>query len=150
MCRSRLWPGCVGSRSFPSGCCSLVTDLHSAGAAVDFTALCPGGRLVDAPLPTWTHRPMMLDLDGVGIAPREGSAVSGHPLLGSHLRLPEEPERHVWHGDVGTDALPWLNDHRVNDVAVLPGAAYCEMALAAAQEVLARPVGCVTSPSSRC
>ena len=128
-------------QELPFGLLQLVTDLHSAGAAVDFTALCPGGRLVDAPLPTWTHRPMMLDLDGVGIAPREGSAVSGHPLLGSHLRLPEEPERHVWHGDVGTDALPWLNDHRVNDVAVLPGAAYCEMALAAAQEVLGEACG---------
>src|SRR5262249_58912901 len=57
-------------------------------------------------------------------------------LLGSHVRLPEEPERHVWQGEVGTDALPWLADHQIHSAAALPGAAYCEMALAAARTVL--------------
>ena len=59
-----------------------------------------------------------------------------HPLLGAHVRLPEEPERHAWQGDVGTAALPWLADHQVLGVPALPGAAYCEMALAAARTVL--------------
>ena len=59
-----------------------------------------------------------------------------HPLLGPHVRLQEEPERHVWQAEVGTAAQPWLADHRVRDVAVLPAAAYCEMALAAARAVL--------------
>ena len=49
-----------------------------------------------------------------------------------HVRLHEEPERHVWAADVGTAALPWLEDHQVHNVAALPGAAYCEMALIAA------------------
>ena len=39
-------------------------------------------------------------------------------------------------GEVGTDAQPWLGDHQIRNVAVLPGAAYCEMALAAAHAVL--------------
>ena len=123
-------------QGLPFGLLQFVADLHGAGAAVDFAALSPGGRLVDAPLPTWTHRQLMLDLGGVGITSQGANTVAVHPLLGSHVRLPEEPERHVWHGDVGTALVPWLNDHRVNNVAVLPGAAYCEMALAAAQEVL--------------
>ena len=59
-----------------------------------------------------------------------------HPLLGQHVRLLEEPERHVWQAEVGTTALPWLGDHQVHNVAALPGAAYCEMALAAARAVL--------------
>ncbi len=59
-----------------------------------------------------------------------------HPLLGAHVRLPEEPERHAWQGEIGTAALPWLADHRVNGVAVFPGAGFCEMALAAAAAVL--------------
>ena len=62
--------------------------------------------------------------------------VSVHPLLGPHVRLPEEPERHVWQAEVGTAAQPWLGDHQIHNVAVLPGAAYCEMALAAARTVL--------------
>ena len=41
-----------------------MADLHSAGAAVDFSVLYPDGRLVDAPLPTWTHRRLLLTRDG--------------------------------------------------------------------------------------
>ena len=63
-----------------------------------------------------------------------------HPLLGAHVRLQEEPERHVWQGEVGTAAQPWLADHQIRDVAVLPGAAYCEMALAAAQRRAGRGI----------
>ena len=59
-----------------------------------------------------------------------------HPLLGAHVRLPEEPERHVWQGEVGTTALPWLTDHQIHGVPALPGTAYCEMALAAARTTL--------------
>ena len=42
----------------------------------------------------------------------------------------------MWQAEVGTAAQPWLADHRIRNVAVLPGAAYCEMALAAARTVL--------------
>ena len=47
-------------QELPFGLRGFVADVHSAGAAVDFSALYPGGRLVDAPLPTWTHRELML------------------------------------------------------------------------------------------
>ena len=40
--------------------------------------------------------------------------VSVHPLLGPHVRLQEEPERHVWQAEVGTAAQPWLGDYQVN------------------------------------
>ena len=114
----------------------FVVDLHSAGATVDFSVMYPEGRLVDAPLPTWAHRPLMLTRDNTDTPAHGASTVSVHPLLGQHVRLAEEPERHVWQADVGTAAQPWLGDHRIHDVAALPGAAYCEMALAAAREVL--------------
>ena len=114
----------------------FVADLHSVGAAVDFSVLFPAGRLVDAPLPTWSHTSLLLDREGHDSAARGGAMVAVHPLLGSHVVLPEEPERHLWQGEVGTEAQPWLADHQVHEVAVLPGAAYCEMALAAAGAVL--------------
>ena len=119
----------------PHGLRGLLSDLHSAGAAVDFSVLYPAGQLVDAPLPAWTHRPIFLDLDGQEQQTQGASTIAVHPLLGSHVRLIEEPERHVWHADVGTSTLPWLSDHQVHNVAALPGAAYCEMALAAAGAV---------------
>jgi polyketide synthase 5 len=120
----------------PHGMRDFLADLHCAGAAVDFSVLYPHGRLVDAPLPTWTHRPLLLSRDGQETPTHGGCTVSVHPLLGPHVRLHEEPERHAWEAEVGTEALPWLDDHQVHNVTALPGAAYCEMALAAARTTL--------------
>ena len=117
----------------PHGMRSLVMDLHSAGTRVDFSMLCRGGKLVDAPLPTWTHRHLFHDRDGPDHQGHGSRLVAVHPVLGSHVRLLEEPERHAWQADVGTDVLPWLADHQVHNVAALPGAGFCEMALAAAR-----------------
>ena len=129
----------------PHGLRVFLADLHSAGAAVDFSALYPGGRLVDAPLPTWTHRHFLIESDGHDSPARGACIASVHPLLGEHVRLPEEPERHAWQADVGTGKLPWLADHKVNDVAAYPGAAYCEMALAAADAMFGDDSGRVAT-----
>ncbi len=114
----------------------LAGDLHSAGAAVDFSVLYPDGRLVDAPLPTWTHRRLFLTATVTDIRRMAATPWRYIRCLGSHVRLLEEPERHVWQAEVGTAAQPWLADHQIHNVAALPGAAYCEMALAAARTVL--------------
>ncbi|SBS75589.1 Phthioceranic/hydroxyphthioceranic acid synthase [uncultured Mycobacterium sp.] len=122
-------------QELPSGLSGLLADLHSAGATIDFAVPYPQGRLVDAPLPTWTHHRLWLEHSGTE-SPAHGYTVAVHPLLGPHVRLQEEPERHVWQAEVGTAAQPWLAEHTVRNVGVLPGAAYCEMALAAARTVL--------------
>lgn len=127
-------------QALPHGLRGFVGDLHTAGAAVDFSKLCPNGRLVDAPLPTWTHRPLFFTRGGHDSLTHGACTVSVHPLLGAHVRLQEEPERHVWQAELGTAALPWLGDHRIRNVAVFPAAAYCEMALAAAHTVLGADV----------
>ncbi len=53
-----------------------------------------------------------------------------HPLLG--YRLKELPA--AWENHLDTAKLPWLADHKVGQVVILPGAAYLEMALAASRE----------------
>jgi polyketide synthase 5 len=123
-------------QALPHGLKDFVADLHSAGAVVDFSLLYPDGRLVDAPLPTWTHLRPWLDHDDHQGSAAGGYTVAAHPLLGPPVRLQEEPERHVWQGQVGTAAHSWLADHQVHKVAVLPAAGYCEMALAAARTVV--------------
>ncbi|RFD24543.1 polyketide synthase [Mycobacterium uberis] len=123
-------------QELPLGLRGFVSDVHSAGARIDFSVQYPDGCLVDAPLSTWTHRELMLSRESVD-HPAHGVAVQAvHPLLGAHVRLFEEPERYVWQGGVGTEAHPWLEDHQIHNVAALPGAAYCEMALAAARAIL--------------
>lgn len=119
----------------PDGARTFLADLHNAGAAVDFAVLYPHGRLVDAPLPAWTHRRFLLQPEDRDTPARGGWSAAVHPLLGEHVRLPEEPERHVWQNDAGTAKLAWIADHKVNNVVAFPGAAYCEMALAAADLV---------------
>lgn len=117
----------------PHGLLGFLADLYSAGAAIDFAALYPAGRLVDAPLPTWTRQRLLVEADES--ARRGEFTIAVHPLLGAHVRLPEEPQRHAWQGEIGTVALPWLAEHQVNGVAVFPGAGFCEMALAGAAEI---------------
>ena len=123
-------------RRLPGGVLDVVGEMHCAGAAVDFSVLYPNGRLVDAPLPTWTHTRLWLGEDGHPEPARGGHTVSVHPLLGAHVRVPAEPEQHVWQAELGVATHPWLDDHHVHDVPVFPGAGYCEMALAAAGTLL--------------
>ena len=47
-------------QELPHGLRGFLADLHSAGALVDFSVLYPDGRLLDAPLPTWTHHQLLL------------------------------------------------------------------------------------------
>ncbi|ORW89791.1 polyketide synthase [Mycobacterium szulgai] len=120
----------------PAGLRALVGDLYGAGAAIDFSVTHPVGQLTDAPLPIWTSRRLLLEPAGRPAGANTSNTVVVHPLLGSHVQLLEEPQRHAWQAEVGTAALPWVGDHQINCVAALPGAAYCEMALAAARSVL--------------
>jgi phthiocerol/phenolphthiocerol synthesis type-I polyketide synthase C len=56
----------------------------------------------------------------------------GHPLLGFGITDPTNGVR-VWEATLGPELL-WLGDHRVDEACVLPGAAYAELAVAAATE----------------
>ena len=134
----------------PDGLRGFVADLHSAGAAVDFSVLCPDGRLVDAPLPAWTHTRLLLTRDGHEQA-QGGSTVAVHPLLGAHVRLPEEPERHVWQADVGTAAHAWLADHKVHDVDALPACSVLRDGVGGgSRRAWGKPPKCAICPSNRC
>ena len=55
-----------------------------------------------------------------------------HPLLGDRQPQPQP----VWFGQLDARLLPWLNDHRLTGSAVVPAAAYLEMAAAAVREFL--------------
>ncbi|MFF2352763.1 sulfolipid-1 biosynthesis phthioceranic/hydroxyphthioceranic acid synthase [Kitasatospora sp. NPDC058115] len=114
----------------PNGLLNALVEVHAAGGGVDFATLHPDGGLVDAPLPTWTRQHLLVRTG----QSRPAHTVKIHPLLGVHVRLDEDEERHAWQSDVGTAVLPWMTDHRVRDVAAYPGAGHCESALSAAAE----------------
>ena len=56
-----------------------------------------------------------------------------HPLLGS--RVPSALESHLFAAQISTKSLKYLADHKVQGSVVVPGAAWVEMGLAAADEV---------------
>lgn len=58
-----------------------------------------------------------------------------HPLLGIGVHDPTNDTR-VWECEISPELL-WLGDHCVDDTCVLPGAAYADIALAAATEAFA-------------
>ncbi|MEU5209574.1 type I polyketide synthase [Streptomyces sp. NPDC020742] len=115
----------------PAALRSRLAALHCAGVPVDWGRLYDGGALVDAPTLTFDRRHHWAD----ATRPTEEAAVAAAPLPGRHTEVPGDPVRHCWRADAGTGALPWLDDHRVHGNPVLPGAAHCALALAAACEV---------------
>ena len=69
-------------QELPHGLRGFLADLYSAGAAIDFSVIYPGGQLVDAPLPTWSHRPLLLDPQRSGFAGTRRLHGSGAPADG--------------------------------------------------------------------
>jgi acyl transferase domain-containing protein/acyl carrier protein len=63
------------------------------------------------------------------------NAIAVHPLLGSSLQSALQPGTYYWETTLDAKRLPFLNDHCINGIVVLPSTAYIEMALAAATEV---------------
>ncbi|MBL3656243.1 type I polyketide synthase [Fulvivirga sediminis] len=59
---------------------------------------------------------------------------NGHPWIGREIKLANLPEIHFWEAHININQFPFLKDHQVNNVIVLPGASYVEMLLAALTE----------------
>lgn len=113
-----------------------LAGLHVEGSAVDWARLHAGrGRMISLPLHPWQRRRFWLELaeHGSADAPRRaGARASGHPLLGAALAgSPAHADEHAWESLLGSEAAPYLGDHRVGDAAVFPAAGYAELALAA-------------------
>ncbi|MEV6026119.1 type I polyketide synthase [Streptomyces sp. NPDC052036] len=126
-----------------------LAALHCAGVPVDWGVLHGDGALADVPTLTFDRRRHWVD---PGDRPDAGALVTDSPrpaaagaggrhssLPGIHGTIPGRPVRHTWRGDAGTQAHPWLADHRVNNAVVLPGAAYCALALTAACQMFHAP-----------
>ncbi|OBJ70861.1 hypothetical protein A5643_09120 [Mycobacterium sp. 1274756.6] len=129
-------PAMRDGRPLPDGFLGLAADLYRAGAEVAFVADAPRGQLVDVPLPVWSHQRLWLDEARPASRATDGCTVDVHPLLGSHVRLPGEPERHVWQPDVDAVSPPAAVVPENDGALGHPEAAFCEMALAAARAVL--------------
>jgi acyl transferase domain-containing protein/acyl-CoA synthetase (AMP-forming)/AMP-acid ligase II/NADPH:quinone reductase-like Zn-dependent oxidoreductase/NAD(P)-dependent dehydrogenase (short-subunit alcohol dehydrogenase family)/acyl carrier protein len=121
-------------------------SLYASGYALDWDALHPtGGVCVPLPSYPWQRERCWLDIEETpGVASlfnlRSDDAARpfAHPLLGRQLHLAQPPGAQLCEVELDPRRIPYLADHRVDGVMVLPGTVYVEMALAVAAEIFGR------------
>lgn len=124
-----------GREDWPQMLASLAS-IYAHGAPVDWAAFdegyVPPARRRRLNLPTYPFQRQRYWLE-MKKPRRRPAASDGHPLLGRRLRSPAVKEV-VFESQLSVDALPFLADHQVLGMVVIPATAYVEMALAAAAE----------------
>jgi len=104
--------------------------LYAIGFDPAWTALHPEPRR-PVRLPSYPWQRERCWLASPGGMPTLPGETTGHPLLGRHVQLAGAAGSHVWESTVSVAAPAFLDDHRVQGVAVFPGAAWIEMVRAA-------------------
>lgn len=102
-----------------------VGSLWAAGVEPGWQAI-DGGVSAKVAAPTY---PFQRQRFWIAASTRRTRPTNGHPLLGAATRAPALGAT-IHEAVLGTDAPAWLDDHRLSGVAVLPGSAFAEMALA--------------------
>ena len=115
--------------------------LYSLGWPLDWSRQFPApGRCIQLPSYPWQRERGWTNISTDSKVDRfelalEAGAYS-HPLLGRELNLSRSSGDHFWERRLNAQTTPpFVLDHRDQGAVVFPGAAYVEMALAAAQEV---------------
>ncbi|HEV7936669.1 MAG TPA: type I polyketide synthase [Solirubrobacteraceae bacterium] len=112
---------------------AFVGEAHADGVAVDWRALFGGrgARAIDLPTYAFQRRRYWHDpRPAVGDLSAAGLTATDHPLLGAALRLADD-RGWTFTGRLSPTTHPWLADHMVLDVVLLPGTGFVELALAA-------------------
>ncbi|WSV87497.1 type I polyketide synthase [Nocardia sp. NBC_01009] len=116
---------------------SSLGRVFASGGVVDWSAVLAGrgGRRVDLPTYAFQRQRFWLETDTLtGDVTSFGLEDAEHPLLGAVVELPED-EGWVFTGRLSLRTHPWLADHAVAGVVLLPGTGFVELALRAADEV---------------
>ncbi|TRW82822.1 type I polyketide synthase [Mycolicibacterium sp. 018/SC-01/001] len=112
-----------------------LAEVFVSGAAVDWRAVCDGGRLTEVPTYAFQRRRFWLSgsgraSDAVGL----GQSRADHALLGAVVELPDSGGV-VLTGRLAVSVHPWLADHAVGGTVLFPGAGFVELAIRAGDEV---------------
>ena len=118
-------------REFLTGLARLTVR----GVGVGWEPLTSGGRRVELPTYAFQRRRFWLEggqkvTDAAGL----GQSAADHPLVGAVVGL-AGGDGSVLTGRLSLRSHPWLADHTVAGVVVLPGTAFVELAVRAGDEV---------------
>jgi acyl transferase domain-containing protein/acyl carrier protein len=110
---------------------------HANGIEADWEALFSGSGPRRVALPTYPFQRSRYWLDsaaGAADPAASGQAPAGHPLLGAVIAV-ADGDGALLTGRISLRSHPWLADHALGGVALLPGTALLELALRAGAEV---------------
>ncbi|WP_437112458.1 SDR family NAD(P)-dependent oxidoreductase [Streptomyces cinnamoneus] len=140
---SALVQGCVddavtvpvlrADRPEPQALLTALGQLHTHGLSPDWPALLPGARRTALPTYAfqreryWLEGTTALDVSSAGLDS------SGHPLLGAVVETAGGQDV-LLTGQLSPAGLPWIADHTVGGVPVLPVSAFVELALCAGRQ----------------
>ena len=135
--RSLFAPSMRAGVEEPRTLVAFLAAAHNAGVGVDWQGFFAGSGAQQVDLPTYAfqrQRYWLASTGGAGDARGAGQLAAEHPLLGAAVEL-AGGEGWLFTGRLSLESHPWLGDHAVMDTAILPGTAFVELALAAAERV---------------
>ncbi|MFB1483789.1 type I polyketide synthase [Corallococcus sp. RDP092CA] len=113
-----------------------VGELYARGASVDWESIESRAQRRRVPLPTYPFQRERYWLElPTGPDRAEGPSTGGtalHPLLHRALRSPLVKEL-GFESRLGVDTLPYMDDHRIHGIVVVPSASHVSMLVAAAE-----------------
>ncbi|MFI8932323.1 type I polyketide synthase [Streptomyces sp. NPDC053474] len=113
-----------------------MAELFVRGVAVDWSGVlpAPGSPRVELPTYAFDHEHYWLTPGAEATdAASLGQAPADHPLLGAVVRLPQS-DGMAFTSRLSLGTHPWLADHAIGGVVLLPGTALVELAVRAGDE----------------
>ncbi|WP_405666370.1 SDR family NAD(P)-dependent oxidoreductase [Streptomyces sp. NBC_01166] len=132
--RSAFVPALRRERDEEVTLAALVATAHVRGLTLDWQRVRAGADARRVELPTYAFQRQRLWLDdgpgGATDAGGLGQSPAGHPMLGAALTL-AAADTVALTGRLSLATHPWLADHAVAGVVLVPGSAFVELALQA-------------------
>ncbi|MEU7371759.1 SDR family NAD(P)-dependent oxidoreductase, partial [Streptomyces hygroscopicus] len=130
-------PALRRDRPEPETLWRALATAYVRGVSVDWQAVFEGtgARRVDLPTYAFQRERYWIDTPAAsGAAAALGQRSAGHPLLGAAVGL-ADTNALLFTGRLSVRSQPWLGDHAVLGTVIVPGTAFVELALHAADQV---------------
>lgn len=135
--KKTLWlPSLRKNREDWQQMCESLSTLYAHGVPIDWSGFDRDYARRRISLPTYPFQRQRHWLEPKkNCSQKTRARVDGnHPFLGNRLHLATDPQTLIWEGELNLEMFPYLADHQVQGMVVLPAMAYVEMIAEAAAE----------------